>query len=299
MEAVLLALAVFSATVDEPGDYECSLECEGQNRSYLLHVPPCFDGSKRLPVVIVFHGMSANAKLIKKLTHLDETADKHGFLVVYPSGTGFGLRKGFNCGGCLSDFVERDADDVAFTKAILDDLVATACADPRRVYATGLSNGAMMCYRLAAEIPDRITAIAPVSGTLATDIGRPRCPVSVLHFHGTCDNVLPFHGPNPEKRNFYDFLSVPETIRLFAGAAGCSQAPVVTQCPDVDPDDETTVRVHRYGDCQPGIDVVLVEIVGGGHQWPQHALPFRYLGDATNDIDANEMMWQFFCQHSK
>ena len=77
---------------------------------------------------------------------------------------------------------------------LLDDLATVVNVDPRRVYATGMSNGAMMCYRLAAELSDRIAAIAPVAGTMAIETCRPRRPVSVLHFHGTKDTLVLFEG---------------------------------------------------------------------------------------------------------
>ncbi len=119
--------------------------------------------------------------MMARFCSLNEKADRSGFVVVYPNGTGassFFLY--WDAGGVRG----RISDDVGYMAKLLDDLATVVNVDPRRVYATGMSNGAMMCYRLASELSDRIAAIAPVAGTMAIEPCRPRRPVSVLHFHG-------------------------------------------------------------------------------------------------------------------
>lgn len=293
---LLLVSSVVAADPTSPGDYHVTLRADGARRHYRLHLPPCYDGSTPLPVILAFHGMSANGKRMQRWVELDETADKYGFITVYPDGTGIGLFKGFKAGANTSRREEWKADDVMFVHALLDDLEQTVCMDCRRVYATGLSNGAMMCYRLAVEMPNRIAAIAPVSGALGTDVSPPQCPMPVMHFHGTCDNILPFYGPRDSLLFPQSYYPVPETIRLFANAAHCEGAPEVEQLADME-DDGTTVRIHSYANCDPGIEVILVEIQGGGHQWPMKPLPLRYLGNTTFEVDANEMMCCFFLRH--
>lgn len=279
------------------GDDEITIRVDGDRREYRVHLPPCHDGCTPRPVILAFHGMSANAKLLQRLTKLDETADKFGYITVYPNGTGVGPLKGFRAGATARKRELRKADDTRFVHAILDDLQRRFCVDASRVYATGLSNGAMMCYRLAVEMPNRIAAIAPISGALGTEVCLPACPMSVMHFHGTCDEVLPFNGPKEGGLFPQSYHSVPRTIQLFASAAQCSSAPVVEALPNT-ADDGTRVRIHSYADCAPGIEVTLVEIKGGGHQWPMHSIPFRYLGSTTEEVDANEMMCCFFQRHS-
>ena len=88
----------------------------------------------------------------------------------------------------------NDVDDVKFTRALLDDLPKVVTADSKRVYATGISNGGILCYRLASELSDRVAAIAPVSGTMGMASCHPQRPVSVMHFHGTDDRFVPFNG---------------------------------------------------------------------------------------------------------
>src|SRR6202035_2271000 len=107
------------------------------------------------------------------------TADAKGFVTVYPNGTGLGPVQTWNAGGFVKG-IESRADDVAFLKTLLDDVATRVNVDPKRVYACGMSNGAMMCYRLAAELSDRIAAIAPVAGTIAIENSRPQRAVTVL-----------------------------------------------------------------------------------------------------------------------
>lgn len=279
-----------------PAGGEHSLKVDGVRREFRVHVPPCYDGRSALPVILAFHGMSANAKLLEKLSELNCTADKYGYIVVYPNGTGVGPLRAFKSGASLGKMEKRKPDDVCFVHAILNHLQRTMCIDSQRVYATGLSNGAMMCYRLATEMPDRIAAIAPIGGALGTAACKPAQPVSIMHFHGTCDNVLPFNGPRDTVLFQQSYHSVPSTIQMFVNAAGCSGPMEIEAIDGVA--DETRVCVQRHVNCENGAEVILVKIVGGGHQWPRHPINLRYLGKATQEIDANEMMVCFFQRHS-
>ncbi len=285
------------ATPTLPGDYEIDLHVDGTRREFRVHLPPCYDHCRPLPVILAFHGMSANAKLLQRFVELDMAADKYGYITVYPDGTGVGPLKGFKAGSSQGKRESRKPDDVIFTHALLDQLERTLCIDHRRIYATGLSNGAMMCYRLAVEMPQRIAAIAPVSGALGRGVCLPSCPISVMHFHGTCDDVLPFCGPHEKGLFAQDYHPVPCTIKFFAKAAGCSDnADVEEQLNAVD--DGTTVVTTSYSNPETGIEVVLVKICGGGHQWPQQPIGLKYLGRATAEINANEQMCCFFQRHA-
>jgi polyhydroxybutyrate depolymerase len=148
-----------------PGDHTRTLQVDGRERSYLVHVPAKYGGKQPTPVVLAFHGGGSNAEQMVRFCGLNEKADKEGFLAVYPSGTGrFERMLTWNAGNCCGYAMQNKVDDVAFTRALLDDLAEVANVDPKRVYATGMSNGAIMCYRLASQLSDRIAAIAPVAG---------------------------------------------------------------------------------------------------------------------------------------
>jgi len=293
----LLALALLGAEPLAPGDHFRQLKVGQQERSYYVHVPPKYDASKPTPVVLAFHGAGTNAPIMALSTGLSAKADEAGFIVVYPNGTGEGgLLLVWNSGGFRGPYARNRPDDVAFVAALLDDLATIVPIDRKRVYATGISNGGMMCYRLAAELSDRIAAVAPVAGAMGVDRCRPKRPVAVLHFHGTDDKLVPFHGPRDLTAVFASFKSVGETIRIWARLDGCPEKPEITDLPDK-ADDGTTVKQEVYGSGKERTEVILYTIEGGGHTWPGRQWPIPWLGKTTRDISANDLIWEFFQKH--
>jgi len=279
------------------GDHSRTVEVKGVRRSYLVHVPPRYDPATATPVVLAFHGGAANADSMVVFSGLNEKADRAGFVVVYPAGSGRLHRLlTFNAGNCCGHAAAENVDDVAFTRALLDDLAEVVNVDQRRVFATGMSNGAMMSYRLASELSDRIAAIAPVSGPMGTKECHPGRPVPVMHFHGDADEFAPFSGGIGRGPSGTDFYSVQHSIDAWVEANGCDATPTVTRLADRQ-NDGTTVRQVRYGSGKAGAEVVLVVVEGGGHTWPGKDPRIRSLGVSTRNISANDMMWEFFQQH--
>lgn len=296
LHLLVLAVAVAAPPL-VPGNHVRILQIGGRDRSYVVHVPPKYDPKQPTPVVLAFHGAMTNGPIMALSSGLSDKADRAGFIVVYPNGTGKGnLLLVWNSGGFHGPNAEKLPDDVAFVGAILDELPKLVHVDPRRIYATGISNGGMMCYRLAAELSQRIAAIAPVSGTMAVEKARPRRPVPVMHFHGTEDKLVPFNGPDERTAKFLAFKSVEETIRIWARINGCPKKPKTIQLPDK-VEDGTTVRQEVYGPGKGGAEVVLFVIQGGGHTWPGRQWPVPWLGKTTRDISANDLMWEFFQKH--
>src|SRR5262249_22171023 len=153
-----------------------------------------YDRDRPTPVVLALHGATMTGPMMAWFTGLDAKADEAGFLAVYPEGTGSRLSYFWNGGVCCGAAARDGVDDVAFIRALLDDLAGAYRVAPRRVFAAGLSNGARMAYRLASELSDRIAAVACVAGTMATEACRPALAVPVLHVHGTEDEFVPFGG---------------------------------------------------------------------------------------------------------
>ena len=280
------------------GDHTRTLQVDGRERSYFVHVPPKYDPAKPTPVVLAFHGGGSNAEQMVRFCGLNEKADNEGFIVVYPRGTGrlAGMLT-WNGGNCCGYAVQNKVDDVAFVRALLDDLAEVANIDPKRVYATGMSNGAIMCYLLASELADRIAAIAPVAGPMGTEHCHPARPVSVMHFHGTDDEYAAFKGGTGSRSlTKTPFYSVEHSVLAWVKANRCSVEPVVTEEPNK-VDDGTTVQRKTYRPSQDGAEVVLFVINGGGHTWPGRTPPVQFLGRSTQDISANDLMWKFFQKH--
>ncbi|MEI7781199.1 MAG: PHB depolymerase family esterase, partial [Planctomycetota bacterium] len=137
----------------KPGDHTRVLRGGDHDRSYLVHVPPQYDPGTPMPVVLAFHGGGANAGNMIVFSGLNDKADQAGFIAVYPDGSGrLDRMLTFNAGNCCGHAAAHNIDDVAFTRHVLDDLEGVANVDRRRIFATGMSNGAMMAYRVAADL---------------------------------------------------------------------------------------------------------------------------------------------------
>jgi polyhydroxybutyrate depolymerase len=298
MLAFTLALSLVCADPLTPGDHLRSLESDGRTRSYRVHVPPQYDPAAATPVVLAFHGAMMNGSVMAGFTGLSKKSDEAGFVVVYGNGTGAGDRVLFWNAGGMRDKAEAKIDDVGFIAKILDDLATVINVDPRRVYATGHSNGAMLCYRLACELSDRIAAIAPVAGTLLIDEPRPSRPVPVIHFHGTEDRLVPYSGSADPSERYKTFKTVDETMRIWVALNGCPEEPAVEELPD-ETDDGTTVSRKSWGPGKNGAEVILYTITGGGHTWPGKPRTIGLLGKTTKDISANDLMWEFFQKHPR
>jgi polyhydroxybutyrate depolymerase len=296
----LLLLATPGADARPGGMEELHVTVGGRQRSFHLHVPAGRARSEAKALVVALHGGGSNGTSMARFSALNEKADEEGFLVAYPDGSGR-LSKvlTWNSGTCCGYARKHEVDDVAFIAHVIDDLVATRGVDPRRVYVTGMSNGAMMAYRVAAELPDRIAAVAAVAGTLDVAPSALRGAVPVVHFHGTDDQHVPFeggHGPKSAPGNVH--RSVDETIRAWVAANGASARPEVHTMPDL-ADDGTKVTRHVHASASDPGAVVLYRIVGGGHTWPGRTRLERLLGRATLDISANDLLWEFFASHPK
>ncbi len=297
MSFFAVMFVVIAAGPLSPGDHKRVIDVNGSQRPYQVHVPPQAAPPEGFPLVLVFHGFGTNFDTIQELCGMSETADRAGFVVAYPEGTGSGVFRVFNAGSLKGSLVDSLPDDVAMTARLIDDLAGSLPVNPRRVFATGMSNGGMMCYRLAAELSDRIAAVASVAGTMARGLPAPPRQVPVLHLHGTADRVVPMTGPPEETTDSFVFVSVDETIRFWTRVDGCTGTPVTEPYPDTQDDGMRAERIeYRNANYKPM--VVLIKIEGGGHTWPGRSGP-AFLGKSSRDISANEIIWDFFARHGR
>lgn len=288
----LVVLAGLAPDPLVPGDLSRSVRVGTQDRPYSLHVPPSYDARRPTAVVLALHPFATNGAMMARISGLGETADREGFLVAFPNGTGRGAFLRWN----VLARAGEGADDVGYIAAVLDDLAAVANVDPGRVYATGFSNGGMMCYRLASELSGRIAAIAPVAGTMTTARVKAMRPVPVLHFHGTGDTLVTYEGRVWRELGSSRFKGVDETVRSWAEINGCPAMPVEVQLPR-DADDGLVIRRVAYGPGRDGSEVVLYVIEGGGHTWPGREPIGAFLGATALDLKANDLIWEFFRKH--
>jgi len=307
---VLAGINLISFPALAGDDQKDSFMHGGLKRTFNIHVPSIFDKSVQFPLVIALHGRGSNGTGMILLTRkgFNKLADKDGFMMVYPDGIELNWNDG-RMDEKANDRAHREnIDDVGFISSLIDTMIKDYNINPKRVYVTGISNGAIMSYRLACELSHKITAIAPVDGNIPVMI-YPECspsrPVSVLAINNTDDPLVPFRGGDIygriRKINLGKVLSVDESIRFWVSLNMCSVAPVVTVEPDRDPNDGTRVTKTQYINDLNGTEVVLYAVKGGGHTWPSgmQYLPAWIIGKTCRDIDANEVIWSFFKEHSR
>ncbi|MEW6113890.1 MAG: PHB depolymerase family esterase [Thermodesulfobacteriota bacterium] len=276
------------------------LKVDGLSRTFHVFVPDKLDRARRIPLVIALHGGATNGEIMERFSGLSETAAKHSFIVAYPNGTGrMKAVRTWNSGRCCGYAQRRNINDVAFIEHLIKFMIEQHHVDPSRVFVTGMSNGAMMAYRVAAEIPERVAAVAAIAGTLDVEPSSLRAPVPVVHFHGTDDQFCPYEGGRGSRSLVrIGHNSVKHTIDAWVKANHADPAPMVEEMPDRF-DDGTRVVKYAYKTKQDPNNIVLYKIIGGGHSWPGRKLRERLLGTATLEISANEVMWQFFEAHPK
>lgn len=295
---LLMLIALIAAgpqlTALRPGDYTRQLSVGGLERTYHVHVPPGYDPRKPAPVVLVLHGALMNGPIMEWFCGVSKKADEAGFIAVYPDGTGPGGKLyTWNAGSFPGKLNPKAADDVAFIGKLLDELPQLLPVDRKRIYLSGMSNGAMMAYRLAVELPNRFAAVCAISGTLALEDAEPKTPMPILHMHGTKDGLVPFDGTMKGGGPFR-FPSVAETLRHWIKVNRCSATPKVTELPTTRDKLQVVRKDYRSG--TEKAPVVLYVIDGGGHTWPGMQRHAAFLGATTLNLVANDVMWEFFRQ---
>jgi polyhydroxybutyrate depolymerase len=286
--------------MSEPRDFDHRLEVDGRSRWCAMRLLPAYDGTTPLPLVLAIHGATSNPRLMERFSGLSDKAEQAGFILGYPAGTGaLANVLTWNGGVCCGYAANNNVDDIAFFRRLLDDLMGSLQIDRKRVYLAGMSNGAHMAYRLAVEMGERFAAIACVAGPMTIEPTAATKPMPLLHIHGTHDEFAPFDGGRGPRSLYREPLrSVPETIAAWVRVNGCPETPTVESNPDRVGDGTTIVR-SAYGPGREGSEVVLYKVVEGGHTWPgRPPLPLQ-LGKSTMNLDANEVIWEFFQRHAR
>jgi polyhydroxybutyrate depolymerase len=228
------------------------------DRSYVVHVGAAVDVDRPVPLVVNFHGLHNSPAIQEAFSRMNAVADREGFIVVNPQG----IEASFNAGGCCGPAAEQGIDDLGFTRAIVADVAARACIDPRRVYATGFSNGGFMAHRIGCEAADLFAAVAPVASGNAVAACAPGRPVPIISFHGTIDTVV-------------EYATGQRAAQAWAERNGCSGAPTRVE--------HGRAYCERWTACAGGVAVEMCTIPGLWHLWPS----------ATSPHPASPAIWEF------
>jgi polyhydroxybutyrate depolymerase len=254
-----------------------TLTSGGRTRRFRLVVPLSAQPGPA-PLVLNIHGLVETAELQQFYAGMDERAAARGMVMVYPHGAG----NSWNAGSCCGRAQDERVDDVRYLEDLVREIESELCIDRARVYATGLSNGGMMSYRLACEASEVFAAIAPVAAVQALEKCSPRRPVPVLAFHGTSDPVVHWGG------GWFGLESPQASFAKWRGHNRCSA---------------TDATAYKAGDtlCEAArgcaADTILCRIEGGGHTWPG-AIMFPVLGHTSSDVDASATILDFFLDHA-
>ena len=265
-----------------------TIQSGGLTREYLLYVPAIYNGTTAVPLVLNLHGYTSNNLAQSLYGDFRSIADTANFLIVHPNGTldAQGNRFWNTFGGGSS------VNDVGFLSDLIDSLQAVYNIDPNRVYSTGMSNGGFMSYALACGLNDRIAAIASVTGSMTTAnlaACQPDRPVPVMEIHGTADNTVPYNGSV-----FSGFVAIPTLVAAWVNFNNANSTPTVTQVPNTNTGDGSTVEHYRYTGGDLGSTVEHYKVIGGGHTWPGAIFN---IGVTNQDINASREIWRFFRQY--
>ena len=280
-----------------PGDYFRFIIIDGRIRSFRLHIPPSYNSQTPAPIVFSLHGHGANAWDMRRYTEFDDKSDEEGFIVVYPNGhfvfKGYielvlGLWYGWN----FWENQQYDADDVYYLHTLIQYFQNNLNVNESRIYITGGSGGACMTYRLAAELSDKIAAIAPLAGSIGGMWGNtaqyvipaPSNPLHVVVFHGMNDPNVLYNGGWADG---VDWMSVNESVLFWVEHNDCNPDP------KIDIIGNGNIIKETYENGTGGSEVVLYSVVNGSHEW--FGSPFF----SPCEISATDLIWDFFEAHPK
>jgi polyhydroxybutyrate depolymerase len=278
------AMTVMPTDIEKPaeGIITRHLSANDKVRWYNLFLSPELDRSRSSPLILAFHGRGSRPNQFAYISQLSRRGGSAGYVIAYPAAE-----------GGVWDASSKDSPDVAFVRAVLEDIPTVVPIDPLRIFATGMSNGGQMVYRLACELSDRLAAIAVCACGMSPGPTPTRNDISVLHFHGTEDKLAPYVWGESAVHRWIEFdqCDMPPTETYKNGAASCL----------------------THSNLSTGASITFCKIDGMGHQWPGLAVRYSenetrllglpsilaHLGPGTDDLDATGVLLSFFASHTR
>lgn len=273
----------------------------GRERRYHLHVPARVAGEHGASLVLVLHGGGGSGEQIREHAGFVELADREGFVVAFPDGTG-PLRQGlltWNSGGIPVYAVEQRVDDVGFLRQVVNDIQRRTSIDSSRIHAVGISNGGMMCHRLARDAADLFAGIAVVAGAMNYTAAESAVPVAALLIHGTADAHVRMAGGKPGRAigraGDRSDASLQDAIDYYVRRNGLVAEPAVRV--------DGPVRIADYKPAvtgaEPQAPLRVITLDGGGHSWPGAERSARAAADAPFPFAATQAIWHFLSEVRK
>lgn len=262
----------------------------GHKRPYLIHLPPSYDGRRKLPMIIVLHGGGGNYHYAMKMTGMNTEADKESFIVVYPNGSGRLGRfiRTWNAGDCCGYAHKHKVDDIAFLNYLIDYFSTHYAVDREKVSLVGFSNGAMLAYEAGCQLADKLAAIASVGGSMTGREPEPSRPLSVIIIHGQRDRHVPYYGGVGKLAKWgfpVNKESVSYAVNFWVKQDGCSKQPQRSE--------QGNVISELYAGGKEGSTVAVYTIKDAGHSWPGGTRAWYLADRPTKELSATEVIWQF------
>ena len=273
-----------------------SITVDGMTRTYTINLPPNYYEAVDFSLVIALHGGGGDGDQFETSSRLTEKANAAKFIVVYPNGvksTGVLKVQTWNAGGCCDYARDNNINDVKFISQLIDKLVANYKINPKKVYATGHSNGGMMAYRLACELSNKIAAIAPNSSTMVVTLPcNPSRGVPILHMHSVNDTRVPYNGGMGSGAGTANLWlpSIDSVLNVWSVKSSCANpAQIITN--------NSSYKLTQWSGCNNNIGIQYYLTQDGGHGWPGGTPGGPFSDPPSTVINANDLLWQFFQQH--
>lgn len=284
-----------------------SFEYAGTTRHYLLSVPARYSAEHRYPLILVFHGGGGNPDQVLKSSDILQRAEEEDWILVAPAGSGRfdGRWLTWNVGFGFAYAMRNHVDDIGFVRRLIESLKSDYSIDSNRIYATGISNGGILCHMIAARLSDQIAAIAPIVATAGgrakeqeqwTVPATPTQPVSVIAFNGALDQRVPLEGGWQKKATGHDpvqMWSAKQTIDFWVRHDRCNPIPAVQT------DEAKQYRRLTYSSGMEGSEVVQYVLLNQGHAWPGGRKGYWRADEPSRLVSANDLMFEFFKLHPK
>ena len=253
---------------------------DGITRSYVVYEPNNLDPNSDYPLVVALHGAGSEGIAMIGTAFLGQKATKEKFIVAAPDSLLYPMAW-WNAGDGYEE-ITNGTDDLGFISELIDKMIADYNIDPTRVYLMAHSNGSMMAYRVAAELSEKIAAMAVNSGQMVYDFDKcnPEFSVPIMHFHGLEDPICPFEGGANEQ---IVLPPVEDVIEFWRQLNDCYSNPYTIL-------DSNGIFGRKWDSFDGNGDVIFYTIEGWGHPWPRKDEP---------GIDTTDIMWDFLKQYRR
>ena len=266
-------------------------EHDGIAREYMLYIPSTV--KPQAPLIFVLHGLGSTNSHIRDYSQMDLVADKNGFVVCYPQGTGstkntIHTKKGSSFWNVGYEIHKNEVvDDVSFLTSLAIYLQQEYDLDPEKTFCTGMSNGGDMSYLLGCQAPEVFKAIASITGCMMEWIYKScdnNSPIPVFQIHGTRDNITYYDGDIKNRDMWGAYLGVESTIQFWVDRNMCSKS-IIDTIGFVNNESRYIVR-EKFLNGVDENEVWLHKVIDGGHDWVQKSL--------EKDFNTSEEIWKFF-----